>query len=140
MLYEDHARLSAKTAEAWRTAEELRDRRTEMFNRTQVSTSGEPVVHSATNDRFDNYLMEKERTQIDEKIEEAEKIWQEWNGMTKSIEADLRKSKALFDRIYVKKVLDHEGARRIAREMNYSERQARRLIRKMSENVRISMI
>lgn len=106
-----------------------------MFQMTQGGGEGEPVVTSPKNDKFDNYLIALEKSGIDEKIQEAQTIFNLWDRRSKDTEMELRKSRTILDQIYVRRWIDGKGTRRIANELHYSRRQIERHIKKMSQNV-----
>ena len=111
-----------------------------MFQMTQGGGEGEPVVTSPKNDKFDNYLIALEKSGIDDRITEARIIYEMWDQRVRETEYQLRISRSVHDQIYIKRWVDHKGVTRIGKEVGYSERQTRRIIKKMSENVRLAVI
>ena len=140
MLYEEHAALVRKRRDAAHTLNRLIDERSVMFQMTQGGGDGEPVKSSPKNDKFDNYLVALEKSGIDNKITEARIIYEMWEQRVRETEYQLRISRSVNDQIYIKRWVDHKGVKRIGKEVGYSERQTRRIIKKMSENVRLAVL
>lgn len=140
MLYEEHAALVRKRRDAAHTLNRLIDERSVMFQMTQGGGDGEPVKSSPKNDKFDNYLVALEKSGIDEKIQEAQTIFNLWDSRCKDTELELRQSRILFDQIYLRRWIDGKGTRRIANELHYSRRQIERHVKKMSQNVAKAML
>ena len=105
-----------------------------MFQMTQGVADGEPVVSSPKNDKFDNYLIALEKSGIDERIAEAQKLYDLWDTRCKATEAELRQSRELNDQIYVRRWIEHKGVKRIAYELHYSKRAVYYIVKKIAQN------
>lgn len=111
-----------------------------MFQMTQGVADGEPVVSSPKNDKFDNYLIALEKSGIDDKIAEAQKLFDLWDRRCKETEMELRQSRIVNDQIYIRRYIEGKGVKRIAREMHYSRSQVYRAIQKMRQNATIAVL
>lgn len=134
MLYEEHAALVRKRRDAAHTLNRLIDERSVMFQMTQGGGDGEPVKSSPKNDKFDNYLVALEKSGIDEKIQEAQKIYDLWDSRCKETEAEIRQSRIMDDQIYLRRWIEHKGVKRIAYELHYSKRAVYYNIKKIAQN------
>lgn len=131
MLYLDYALYLQKYRQAQSSLDKLLSEREDLFQRTQPGATdyGKDVVSSTPNGTpFDNYLIAKEKTHIDDRIKEAQEIVDDRGGLLKLKEKELRGSKDTHDRIYCMRELDRWSARRIAMRIGYSTAQIYRLI------------
>lgn len=107
-----------------------------LFDRTQpkgVQFDKEKVQVSHTGDQFAEYLIEKERKSLDHRLEMAQAIMAKRKRLLESREEQLRASKALYDRIYCMRFLDHMKVSEIAIKVSYSESQVYRIMERIIE-------
>lgn len=114
-----------------------------LFAKTQpkaVRVDGEKVTGTATVNAFEEYLIAKEKTQIDVRLHEAKCLLDDRQQLLRIQETELRKSKDTMDRIYTLRILDRKPVYQVARILHYSERQVYRNLRhiykalKMAQN------
>lgn len=107
----------------------------ELFNITQLNAIcySEKIDNNSKSSLFDYYLSQKEKKQIDERLAEAKKILEERFYLLKIKENELRKSKNLFDLIYIYKFVDGLRIDVIAKKLNYSKSQIYRKIEKIEK-------
>lgn len=85
---------------------------------------------------FDNYLIEVEKKQLDQKIEEAKKLVNTRSKYLKDKEEELRSSKEWLDKIYVYRFLDKLPVKAMIHLIPYEEAQIYRMIREIETNIK----
>lgn len=118
--------------DAMKTVEDILAEKDELFQRTQPGAmvyDKEKVSGGKGTNAFDEYVIGMERKQIAARLEEAKSILQERSEILRIKERDLRESRDVFDKVYVAKYLDKRRIYRIARMINYSERQTKRILK-----------
>ena len=94
------------------------------YDKEQVQTSvdGSPL---------DEYVIELER--IETKITKVRESLKDWEFLLSLKEKELRQSNDLHDRIYVMRILDGYGIKRISKVLNYSNSQVYRICQQISK-------
>lgn len=85
---------------------------------------------------FDEYLIAKDREQIDERLAEARQLLEDRERLLKLKEKELRASKDRLDLIYCMRYVDNKRPYAIARSLNYSESQIYRILDKIQKEIR----
>lgn len=85
---------------------------------------------------FDDYLIAKEKAQIDERLIEARQLLEDRERLLKLKEKELRSSKDKLDLIYCMRFIDNKRPYAIARALNYSESQIYRILDKIQKDLR----
>lgn len=85
---------------------------------------------------LEDYVISVEDKELDEKIAKYRQILKDWQMLLDIKEAELRRSRAIIDRVYVYRYLDQLGINRIARLMNYSRSQVYRKIQMINKKMR----
>lgn len=138
MLYLEYEKLLQQHKITFNALIEVINEKEELFARTQPKSfdfSQDHVSGGGARTPFDDYLIAKEKRQIDQRIEEAKSILQERESLLKRKEAELRDSKNIYDRIYVLKFLDHFRVYKIASKINYSEAQTYRYVMEIEKMI-----
>ena len=110
-----------------------------LFTRTQPNAIryDKLQVQGGTLDNgFDEYLIAKEKAQIDERLTEARQLLEDRERLLKLKEKELRASKDNLDLVYCMKYVDNKRPYAIARAMNYSESQIYRILDKIQKDIR----
>ena len=94
----------------------------------------EKVSGNTGRDAFEEYVILKDRTRIDERINEQKSIMEEWKRLKGIKEGDLRCSKDLHDRIYTYFYLDRLSLTQIERRIPYSRVQIWRILKIIKKN------
>ena len=139
MLYLEYERLKSKYKDSMIIYDLILSEREELFQRTQpkaINTEQEKVSSCPQGSKFDHYLIEKERKRIDERLEEAKDNFEERLILLTQKEEELRASKAVDDRIYTLRKLEHLKIRKIAKEINYSESHVKRRLNKIKQKIK----
>ena len=146
MFYLEYEIAKLKYLDAQKAYDDILTEKERMFSKTQPKGTAydkELVSSGHSESSFDEYLIEKERKQIDDKLYEMKELIEERAYLLKVKERQLRESKALFDRIYCLKYLDNLKVVQIAFKVSYSESQVYRkleVIEKMRENARKTVL
>lgn len=139
MLYLEYERMKRKYTDAQAVYDSILTEREELFQRTQpkaIDTEQEKVSSCPQADAFADYLVEKERKRIDERLNEAKDCFEERLILLSQAESDLRASKRVDDRIYTMRMLDRAKIRRISRTINYSESHVKRRLRAIRKKIK----
>ena len=125
--------------EALQRVEDIIAEKDRLFEKTQPSAmvyDKERVSGGSQANTFDEYVIGMERLQIDKRLEEAKSILQERNEILRIKERDLRASRDVFDKVYAARFIDKRRIYRIARMINYSERQTKRILKIIANNLK----
>ncbi len=136
MIYADYELFKIKYNQSQKIYSEIMDEYELIFQRTQVKAieyDKEKIQSNSYHDKIEEYLVEKERKHIDERLHEAKTIMDERAELLALKENELRKSGNLHDRIYTLKYIDGLDVHKIALIINYSESQIYRIIEKIKE-------
>ena len=131
MVYLDYELLKTKYLETLERYDEIIGEKETLWQITQpkaIQTDKEKVDGGGQSNPFDTYLIKKEQQHIDEKLMEIKSVLKERKELLKIMEEDLRNSKALHDRIYRMRYLDHWRVTLIAQRVGYSESQIYRIL------------
>ena len=139
MLYAEYHITREKYFDAQRAFNELIDEKEMLFARTQpaaISYDKERVSSSGSGRNvFDEYLIAKERSRIDERIAEQKTILDDRKRLKDLKEYELRASKEWHDRIYVYYYLDKLSLTKIESRVPYSRVQIWRILQKIKSNL-----
>lgn len=89
------------------------------------------VKSSPNSNVLEDYVIEKEKQQLDQRIDEMKKLLDDRRNLMLLKEAELRKSKDMYDRIYTMRYLEDMSVERIAKKVNYSVSQVYRILTKI---------
>lgn len=89
------------------------------------------VKSSPNSNVLEDYVIEKEKTQLDRRIAEMKVLLDDRRNLMLLKEAELRKSKDMYDRIYTMRYLEDMSVERIAKKVNYSVSQVYRILTKI---------
>ena len=140
MIFLQYEKIKRHHAKAENDVSQILLEQEQIFQRTQpktVTLENEKVKGGSPENKFDAYLTEKEARKIDERLEEAKKIRDEFGELLRAKEKELRASKDITDKIYRCRYLDRMKIRKISHLVSYSEPQIYRIlkaIRNMIEN------
>lgn len=109
----------------------------ELFQRTQpqaIAIKADKVSGGAAANPLEEYAIRSE--QIDMRLTETRKLAEARKYLLDIAEQNLRASKGIYDRIYVRRYLDGERVGRIANELHYSRSQIFRILQTISRKSR----
>lgn len=137
MVYLDYEAFKAKYLETQRSFDAILQEKEELFARTQpnaVRFDKERVSGGKIPNPFEDYMIAKEKKQIDQRLAEAKSILDDRERLLRLKEAELRASKAVIDRVYVLRYIERMRVYKIMRKLNYSERQIYRMLETIEES------
>lgn len=134
--YEDCKKKYNQIVESFESTLEEKER---LFMKTQpkgTKIDKVSVEGGVNNNLFDNYLMEVEKKQLDQKLEEARKIVDERYKYLKTKELELRASKDWVDKIYVYRFIEQLPVKTILHLIPYQEAQIYRIINEIKRGIK----
>lgn len=140
MLFLEYDLLRWKYMEAFEQYQEVLNEKAELFARTQpnaIKYDKEKVLGGSPTDAFAEYLIQKERKRIDERLEEAKALAEDRLRILEQKEQELRMSDGLYDTVYRCRYIDHSHVKKIAKIIGYSRSQTYRVIEKIDENIKL---
>lgn len=139
MLYVDYEMFKRRYIETQRKFDAILSEKEELFARTQpkaVRFDKDRVLTSIKGNVFEDYVTAKEERQLDERLREVKALLDDRARLLKLKEQELRSSKEILDKIYCAAYIDRVRVFRIARRLNYSERQIYRFLSEIDERLK----
>ena len=131
MVFLDYQRLYDRFLSSQEGYNALLDEKEALFIMTQpkaVDFEKDRVQNNTPHDTFASYLIRKEKSHIEERIEEARALMVEREALLKLKHRELYESRDKLDRVYRFRFIDNMTVKRIARYMHYSKAQVYRMI------------
>lgn len=138
-LYLEYEDCKKKYNQIVETFESTLEEKERLFMKTQpkgTKIDKVSVEGGVNNNLFDNYLMEVERKQLDQKLDEARKIVDERYKYLKTKELELRASKDWIDKIYVYRFIEQLPVKTILHLIPYQEAQIYRIINEIKRGIK----
>ncbi len=138
-LYLEYEDCKKKYNQIVETFESTLEEKERLFMKTQpkgTKIDKVSVEGGVNNNLFDNYLMEVEKKQLDQKLEEARKIVDERYKYLKTKELELRASKDWVDKIYVYRFIEQLPVKTILHLIPYQEAQIYRIINEIKRGIK----
>lgn len=139
MLYIEYHEYRDKCYDAQKKYDEILSEKEHLFSKTQPKATQydkEVVSGGLPNNSFDDYLIEKEKKQIDERLEEAKSILDDRERLLKLKEEELRHSKDWIDIIYVYYYIEKLSMRKISKRIPFSTTEIYRKVGIIKKNVK----
>lgn len=143
MLYIEYHEYREKYIAAQRKYDEVLSEKEHLFIKTQPKATQydkEVVSGGSPSNTFDDYVIAKEKKQIDERLEEAKSILEDRERLLKLKEEELRQSKDWHDKVYVYKYLDNLSANEIKYKMHYCRSNIYEILKKIRKNIGLDKI
>jgi hypothetical protein len=140
MLYEEYEVHKNKYYEAQKKYDDILSEKEVLFVKTltKATTYDKEVVSGGKpSNTFDEYLIAKEKKQIDERLEEARSILEDRTKLLKLKEEELRLSNNPYDKIYIYRFIDRLKVYKISRLVGYGEAQIYRILKIIRKNVKM---
>ena len=138
MLCLEYERLRRQYLEVQNRHSELLNEATALFNRTQpgaIDPGKAPGGGGAAgSDVFDGYLIAMEKQRLDERIAEAEKLVRSWDRLLDQRRGELRRSRDLWDRVYVGRYLDRLPTQQLAMRCGITRVHVYRILKKIEDS------
>lgn len=138
-LYLEYEDCKKKYNQIVETFESTLEEKERLFMKTQpkgTKIDKVSVEGGVNNNLFDNYLMEVEKKQLDQKLDEARKIVDERYKYLKTKELELRASKDWVDKIYVYRFIEQLPVKTILHLIPYQEAQIYRIINEIKRGIK----
>lgn len=138
MIYIDYHNCKKKYEEIKKLYEQIVEEKERLFLKTQpkpVSIDKVNVDGGSRNNLFDNYLMEKEKKQLDIKLNEVKELIDDRYKILLDKEKDLRASKEWIDKVYVYKYLELYSVKKILHLIPYEEAQIYRMLKEIKGRI-----
>lgn len=139
LLYLEYEQLKQRFADTQQMMHEILLEKEELFLKTQpksVKYDSERVAGGDYTNAFDEYVIAKEKRQIDERLQEARQMVEDRKELLRLKEQELRQSRNVTDKIYRMRFLDRIKVHRIASMIGYSEASVYRVLHTISETLR----
>ena len=138
MVYLDYIAVFDKYLDAVKQYESILMEKEALFQRTQPKSANmedDKVTGTHGGNTFEEYVVAKEKKQIDQRLREARDILDDRGRLVNLKLEDLRQSNAIEDKIYRYRHIEMLAMWKIARLVNYSEMQVYRIHRKILKNI-----
>jgi hypothetical protein len=143
MLYIEYNEYRDKYIAAQRKYDDVLSEKEHLFARTQPKATQydkEVVSGGSPSNSFDEYLILKDKKQLDERLEEARSILEDRERLLKLKEIELRKSKDWHDKVYVYKYIDNLSVNEIKYKMHYCRSNIYEILKKIRKNIGLDKI
>jgi len=137
MLYIEYHEYRDKYYDAQKKYDEVLSEKEHLFAKTQPKATryDKEIVSGGTPvNSFDEYLIEKEKKQIDERLEEAKSILDDRERLLKLKEEELRHSKDWIDIIYVYYYIEKLSMRKVSMRIPFSTTEISRKVEIIRKN------
>lgn len=138
MLFLDYEILKIKYLDTQQGITQILNEKERLFAKTQpksVQFDKERVSGGQQGNAFEDYMIEKERKQIDERLTEMKGLLAERRSLLKLKEEELRASKDVRDIIYCYRYLENVSGYEIAKLTNYSKSQIYRTLKEIDKKI-----
>ncbi len=138
-LYVEYNECKNKYLEIKGLYEKLVEEKERLFLETQPKSTKYDklaVDGGKNNNTFDNYLMKKEKKQLDKQIDELKVLISDRQKILIQKEMDLRQSKDWIDKIYVLKYIECYSVKKIGQIIPYEEAQIYRKINEIKRCIK----
>lgn len=139
MLYIEYEIYKNKYYEVQRKYNEILNEKEELFARTQpkaTKITGEKTTGGKHTNTFDDYLIQKEKKNIDQRLEEVKSILDDRERLVKLKEQEIRASNNSYDKIYRCRYIDRLTIEKTCRISNYSRSQVFNILREIRKSIK----
>ncbi|MBQ6483098.1 MAG: hypothetical protein IJI45_18485 [Anaerolineaceae bacterium] len=131
-VFQEYDQCKKRFAETQKRYAEIMDEKEELFAMTQpnaVDTEKERVSGGKPVNAFDQYLIQKQKLRIDERLLEIKELLDDRERLLEIKEEELYESRHVYDKIYRLKYLERYRVYRIAMNVGYSESHVFRILK-----------
>lgn len=139
MLYIEYEEYKNKYYEVQRKYNDILNEKEELFARTQpkaTQITGEKTAGGKQENAFDEYLIQKERKNIDQRLEEVKSILDDRERLVKLKEQEIRASNNSYDKIYRCRYIDRLTIEKTVRISNYSRSQVFNILKEIRKHIK----
>lgn len=140
MIYIEYHEYKNKYYIAQKEYDNILSEKEELFVKTQPKATDydkEKVSGGSPSNTFDNYLIIKEKKQLDERLKEARSILEDRIKLLKLKEEELKQSKEWLDIIYTCYFIDKLSIRKISKKIPFSTTEIFRKIKIIRKNINL---
>ena len=141
MIYIEYHELKNKYYVAQKEYDKILSEKEELFSKTQPKATEydkEKVSGGSPSNSFEDYLIIKEKKQLDERLEESRSILEDRVRLLKLKEDELRLSNNPYDRIYYYKYVLKLSPYKMKRNVGYEVSQIYRILRIINKNLNMT--
>ena len=138
MIYIQYDEYKNKYYNAQKEFDSVLREKEELFSKTQPQATRydkELVSGGKVNNKFDDYIILKDKNKIDERLLEAKSILEDREKLLKLKEQELKESKDWIDIIYVYYYIDKLSIRKIEKRIPYSTAEICRKLKIIKKNI-----
>lgn len=138
MIYKEYEIFKKKYYETQQIYHEILTEKEELFAITQpgaISYDKERVSGGKPSNKFDDYLILKEKKQIDQRLIEIKSLLDDRQKLLKLKENELINSSNMQDRIYKYRYIDRMKVEKITRLVGYSRSQVFRILKTIKNEI-----
>lgn len=138
MVYPEYERYKAKCKSLQERFEKVLLEKEIIFTRTlpnAIRYDRDQVQTSIDGNVLDDYVISLEERKIEETLDQIRQSLKDWETLLDMKEKELRKSRAIHDRVYVSRYIDGIGINRIAKDISYSRAQIYRILRQIDKKI-----
>lgn len=139
MLYIEYEEYKNKYYEVQRKYNDILNEKEELFAKTQpkaTQITGEKTGGGKHINAFDDYLIQKEKKNIDQRLQEVKSILDDRERLVKLKEDELRASNNSHDKIYRYRYIDRLTIEKTARLSSYSRSQVFNILNIIKKNIK----
>lgn len=139
MLYIEYEIYKNKYYEVQKKYNGILNEKEELFARTQpkaTQITGEKTTGGKHTNTFDDYLIQKEKKNIDQRLEEVKSILDDRERLVKLKEQEIRASNNSYDKIYRCRYIDRLTIEKTCRISNYSRSQVFNILKTIRKNIK----
>lgn len=136
LTYEEYKRNYYKVQKLYN---EILEEKEKLFAKTQPKSAKFDKINvdgGNISNSFDDYLIIKEKKQIDKRLDEIKIISEDRKKLLDAKEDELRKSKEWIDKIYVYKYIENLQVRKIIHLVPYEEAQVYRKLEEIKKTLK----
>lgn len=139
MLFIEYEEYKNKYYEVQRKYNDILNEKEELFSKTQPKATqikGEKTTGGVHRNLFDDYLIQKERKNIDKRLEEVKSILEDRERLVRLKEQELRASNNSYDKIYRCRYVDRLTIEKTCRISNYSRSQVFNILKEIRDKLK----
>lgn len=138
MLYKEYWEYKTKYYDAQKNYDKVLSEKEHLFAKTQPKAtdySKEVVSGGSPSNTFDEYVIQKEKKQIDERLEEAKSILKDREKLLRLKEEELYASADWHDKIFIYKYIKNMSVDEIKYRMPYCRSQIYEILKIIRNNI-----
>lgn len=138
-IYATYEEYKKRYYEVQKLYNKILEEKERLFAKTQPQSTKFDKINvdgGKSSNSFDDYLIVKEKKQIDKRLEEIKIISNDRKILLDIKESELRNSKEWIDKVYVYKYLDNIRVKKIIHLVPYEEAQVYRMLEEIKKTIK----